>query len=445
VKTEQQPQPLKIVSLTAENVKRLSAVHITPDGSLVVIGGRNAQGKSSVLDAITYALGGKEEICAVPVRRGEKTARVVCNLGDLVITRTFTATGGGSLKVTGKDGASFPSPQAVLNKLVGSLSFDPLAFARLKPAEQAETLRVLVGLDFTKQEYERRKLYEERTIINRRAETLKANLETRPQHPDAPSEEVDAGKLTAELDRIAAVNRQHAAFRQGAEDARENAQESRTDIEGAKGRIAELRAALADEEASLARQQAELVNRETLVETLQERAAALVDEDAEPVKVQLRTATEVNRKVRDNAERRRAEKEMEEQQSQSRAKTTAIDAIDAAKTKAISEANFPTPGLGFAEDGTVTLNGLPFSQSSSAEQLRSSVAMGIALNPRLRVLLIRDGSLLDADSLAMIAAMATEANAQLWIERVGHGAECAVIIEDGCVEAAPSAEAAASA
>jgi hypothetical protein len=88
--------------------------------------------------------------------------------------------------------------------------------------------------------------------------------------------------------------------------------------------------------------------------------------------------------------------------------------------------------FGFGEDG-ITFNGLPFEQASSAEQLRVAVAMGLALNPTLRVLLIRDGSLLDAENLGMVAEMAAEADAQVWIERVGEGDECAVVIEDGHV------------
>ena len=96
----------------------------------------------------------------------------------------------------------------------------------------------------------------------------------------------------------------------------------------------------------------------------------------------------------------------------------------------MAEADFPIPGLAFDADG-VTFNGIPFAQCSSAERLRVSVAMGIALNPKLKVLLIRDGSLLDDNNLAMIAEAAKEADAQVWIERVSKGEECSVIIEDG--------------
>ena len=52
---------MKINRLEIENVKRIHAVMIEPskDG-LTIIGGKNRQGKSSVLDAIAWALGGNK-------------------------------------------------------------------------------------------------------------------------------------------------------------------------------------------------------------------------------------------------------------------------------------------------------------------------------------------------------------------------------------------------
>src|SRR6185436_2642524 len=130
----------KIIKLTSENVKRLTAVEITPKGNVVVIGGRNGAGKSSVLDSIEYALGG-DPSAKMPVRRGEKNAKVVVDLGDIVVKRSFTSAGGTHLIVTNADGEKQTSPQAILDKLVGRLTFDPLEFSRQKPAQQAETLR----------------------------------------------------------------------------------------------------------------------------------------------------------------------------------------------------------------------------------------------------------------------------------------------------------------
>ena len=120
---------MKIISLTAENVKRLRAVEITPDGNVVTITGRNAQGKTSVLDAIWLALGGGAASKGTirPIRDGEEKASVRLDLGDLVVTRTWTGDKT-ALTVTAADGAKYTSPQGILDALVGRLSFDPLEF-----------------------------------------------------------------------------------------------------------------------------------------------------------------------------------------------------------------------------------------------------------------------------------------------------------------------------
>jgi recombinational DNA repair ATPase RecF len=129
---------MRIIQLTAENFKRLRAVQIKPDGNIVQITGRNAQGKTSCLDAISTVLGGAGQTCRAPIRKGQEKAKIICDLGDLTVTRTFTATGGGTLTVANKEGARFTSPQAVLDKLVGRLSFDPLAFSRMDSNHQLE-------------------------------------------------------------------------------------------------------------------------------------------------------------------------------------------------------------------------------------------------------------------------------------------------------------------
>ena len=135
---------MKIISLKAENVKRLKAVEIVPEGNTVIVSGRNGQGKTSVLDSIWLALGGgnaaKDSQTTQPIRDGAKRANVVLDLGDIKVTRSWTAAGGMALKVEGKDGGVYRSPQALLDSMTGKLSFDPLAFSRMAPEEQRKTL-----------------------------------------------------------------------------------------------------------------------------------------------------------------------------------------------------------------------------------------------------------------------------------------------------------------
>lgn len=398
-----QDHPLTIVKLTASNVKRLRAVTIAPDGNLVVLSGRNGQGKTTVLDCIEYAIGGKDAICAEPVRRGEDSAEIVCDLGDLVVRRRFVAGGGTTVEVTDKNGLRFPSPQKVLDELYGRLSFDPLAFARQAPKQQLETLRGLLGLDFSESDRRHDVLYAERTLINRELKNAQARLQALPELPNTPTAPVSASDLVAEIQR--AQNR--------------NAE------------VARKRDRLTAIEARAKSLQAEL---DALGEEWKRISAEdLTTIDTAPLTQRLGEVEQINNRVRQNAQRAEVAKEVESKAAKSEELTRQIDAVKAGKAERIAAAKMPVAGLGFGESG-VALNGLPLEQASAAEQLRVSVAIGLAMNPRLRVLLIRDASLLDHDSMRLVAEMARDAGAQLWLERVETDDATTVVIEDGQVQ-----------
>ena len=140
---------MKIVSLQAQNILRLKAIHIQADGKNVTLEGVNGSGKTSVLRCIEMGLGGKTLMAEKPIHDGETEGKIVLDLGDFVVTRTFGEGGKTSLVVSSKEGAKYPSPQAILDGLIGKLTFDPLEFSRMEPAKQNQTLKDLVGLDFS--------------------------------------------------------------------------------------------------------------------------------------------------------------------------------------------------------------------------------------------------------------------------------------------------------
>ena len=402
-----------IVELRAENVKRLRAVTIKPDGSLVVIGGQNAQGKTSLLDSIAYCLGGKDLCPAEPLRRGEDHGEVQVTLDDgMVIRRTFTPSGGGSLTVTGKDGARYPSPQTLLNGLISKISFDPMEFMRMKPRDQAETVRKLVGLDFTALDAKRQAAYDKRTTVNQEVARLQGALSKLPQTPaGTPEKETSIDELAAELERRRGQNALHAAA--GAK------------LAGLRDEAVRLKKQIAD-------LQAQLVRVQTDGKSAAEAYAAMTAADEQQVLGQLKTIQSTNAEVRSAAERAKLQKELDIQNATSLELTGSLADIDKEKAETLAKAKMPIDGMTFTDEG-VRLNGLGLDQASSAEQLRTSVAIGIAMNPKFKVLPIRDGSLLDEKNLAMVAEMAAKAGGQIWIERVGKGAECSVVIEDGMV------------
>ncbi len=430
-----QKKPTKIVRLEVEAFKRLRAVQITPEGNVVRISGRNGAGKSSVLDAIEAALGGKRSAPRRPVREGEKGAKIVAELDGLTVTRTFTAKGGGTLTVAAADGARYPSPQAMLDELVGALSFDPLAFSRMEPRRQRELLRELVGLDTSEIDRERARLFDERTEVNREVRRLEGVVSAHPYHEGVPEEPVDVAELTEELHAAESAQREldraESEVRIAADHltaAEEHADRLREEIQELEAKLEGLRARLAKGESE------ELPKRRARVEAARavvtELRAALPDTAA--ITAKLRSADATNALVRANAARAAAKEEHARAVAQSEELTAAIRACDERKADLLASAQYPLEGLSIDDDG-VLLNGLPFEQASSAEQLRASVAIGLALHPALRVLLVRDGSLLDEDSLRLLAELAAEADAQVWLETVGASDGVGVVIEDGAV------------
>lgn len=425
-----------ILSLSAENVKRLSVVKVDTNGSpVIVIAGENESGKSSVLDAIAMALGGKDLICAKPIREGQTRAEVRLDLGEYIVTRIFTPTGG-SLVVTNREGLKFPSPQALLDGLVGSLTFDPLAFAEMDEKEQDATLRQLAGVDTTDIDTKRKTTFDERTLLNRDITTLQGAFAKAVHHETVGLEEVDASAIAKQLDNADALG---AYAMKLATDA--SASEHKREAAAAKHRAAEdtidrLRRELESAE-SVEMEASEALN-DAIAKADADKAAAFKAAadvpDRSVLRLRMTELAETNRKVRDNQARAKLEQDIIEKKRNAAALTASLLTLDEQKALMLAEASFPVDGLGLDENGGVTWNGLPFSQASTAIRIRASVAIGIALNPKLKVLLVRNGNDLGNKNLALLAEMATAAGAQLWIERIaGADGQTTVVIEDGTV------------
>jgi chromosome segregation ATPase len=421
----------KIIQLTAENVKRLQAVQITPSGNVVEISGKNGQGKSSVLDAIAMAVGGADEHPAMPIRRGAEKGKVVAVLDNgYTVTRSFTK-GGTSLIVSTAEGARFQSPQTILDGLTGKITFDPLAFIRLKRDEQAKILRGLVGLDFTEQDYERRQLYDARTVLNAAVKKAQAVAEAMTHWPDAPETEPDTAALVKELDEANARNsdydgeaKQIAAGEDAIATLRNTREEWIQEIE-------RLQKALATAKSEAATLDSEIQQSLASLEDLKLSHASTDKVDVGPIRQRIKDADLVRAQIRQNRERAAALKAVDDQKAAAFDLTLKIDALDKAKNDALAATKFPLEGLSFDETGVV-FGGIPFDQVNTAEQLRVSVAIAAAMNPKLKVMLIRHGNDLDADSFAQLGVLAAEHGLQVWIERI-EGGKGAVVIEDGTV------------
>lgn len=406
---------MKVISLTTTNYKRAKHVEIKPDpdGNLVIVAGKNGQGKSSVLDSIAAALGGaNSKTTPKPIRDGEDRAEIVLETEDLTVTRVFTQSGS-RLTLTSRDGAKYPKAQAKLDELVGKLSMDPLAFTLLDDKKQLAQLLDLVDLPFDPEalEAERKQVFDDRTAVNRRAKEFEAALAQFGELPEGlPAVEVSVSELLGEY-----------------REAESLAREQQNDLEA----LAEF-----NESMDIINEQiAKLTEQRKIIEASRNSAQIRIEAhtdvpDLESIQAQIDGAEETNKLVRKKKERGSLQFQYEATKEQAAKLTAKLDQIAKTKADGLAAAKFPVDGLGFTEEG-VTYQGQPFKQASSAEQIRVSMAMAIALNPTLRVIRIADGSLLDSDSLTLIEQTAHEHDYQIWLEVVGDDIEDAYTIIDG--------------
>ena len=429
---------MHIIHLEAENIKRIRAVSVTPGSAPIVeITGRNGQGKSSTLDAIWWALAGAKHIQAMPIRKGETKALIRLDLGDLKIERRFTDKGS-YLDVETLDGARYKSPQEVIDKLIGALAFDPMAFVRMKPETQMETLRKLVHLDIDLDDVARRRkeAFTVRTEVNRSVATLTARVSQMPHHEDAPADPIDEQALLGELAGAGAFNADIETRRANRERVADEIAVREDDIARVTLKIADLRADIEQCELGITRLQGEISERQTRL-----AAAEPLPEPKSTAELtqQLNEARMQNARRADNVERARVAAQLAAQEAAAKDLTTEIEALDKSKADALAKAEMPVPGLALGDD-CILFDGVPFEQAHTSMQTKVGIALAMAMNPRLKVIIIRDASLLDAETVADIARMADESGYQVWMETVGQKTGHAVVIEDGAVIGAEPVE-----
>lgn len=428
---------MKIVQFNAENIKRLVAVEIRPDENLVEITGRNGQGKTSILDAIWWALDSNKVVQSKPVRDGAKSGYVRLDLGDYIVTKKFKVKGEDEFTVTltveNPEGAKYGSPVELLKGFLGDLTFDPLAFSRMKARDQVTALRAMVpDFDFAAADEANDKDFKARTDVNRTVRDLTARIEAIQVPASAPTERVSAADLLIELqnamehnEAIEKERRRRTGIQGRIVQLREANEARREDIRKLEQRIADLKVGIASAEQAIEELHDELDGVKDDVEPI----------DTGSIRERIASAEETNRYVDRREEKERLSAEAKRQQEISDGLTQAIADRKAAAAKAVCEAKLPVAGLELTEEA-VLLNGVPFNQASDAEQLRVSIAVAGAMNPRLRVIRVRDGSLLDDEAMATLRTYADENDMQIWIERVDSSGKVGVVIEDGMVAGA---------
>lgn len=413
-----------LIELRAENFKRLTAVRIKLDpkspSGVIILSGKNGAGKSSVLDAICAALCGERYAPVQPIRNGAEKSVVIVKTEDLVVTRTFTKSGG-SLTVRDAEGRTHSSPQKLLDKLTSTLAFDPLGFSRLAPKQQAETLLRIcpVKLDLAKNAAEAQIAYDERRDENRRLKECEAQLKNFESLEVVPEKEISVSELAAELARFQLLEKERGQKELRMAALEQNRKYLQSRIDDARMRLAEMEKQISEmfkERDDLAAKLEREGDNEEKIEELESRIA---------------NAEQENAKIRQG----QSKKALTQKAAEIRAKIEAIEFRMKAKAQerqeALKAAKFPVDGLGLDDAGCVVFNGVPFSQASTSEQFRVGVALAAAANPELKLAFVRDGSLHDSASMRILSELAEAHELQILVERVEDNSPAAIQIVDG--------------
>lgn len=409
---------VKISSLELENIKRVKAVALEPrqDG-LTVVGGRNDQGKTSVLDGIAWALGGEKMRPSNPKREGavnDPSLRVELSNGIVVERKGKN----GSLRVTDPTGAK--AGQTLLNSFVEQFALDLPKFMEAPSAKKAETLLKIIGVGdrLAELDAELKRLCDERLAVGQMQRRKQGAADDMPEFPDAPSEPVSVAELVRRQQAILAKNGENQRLRDHAGELTRQSNMLTADV-------SRLRDQLAQKEAELARVRADL-------ETASKTAAQLQDESTAEIEAALAEVDEINEKVRTNQRKAEARAEADALKARYEQMDAQVEAVRADRANLLDGAKMPLPGLDVV-DGELVYQGAKWDSMSGSGQLKVATAIVRELNPECGFVLVDKLEQFDPDSLAEFAEWCESQNLQVIGTRVAVDETCTVIIEDGMV------------
>lgn len=409
---------IKINKLEIENVKRVKAVKIKPSPTgLTIVGGKNNQGKTSVLDAIAWALGGNKYRPSQPDRDGSVTPpylRVTLNNGLIVERKGKNS----DLKVIDPNGQKHG--QQLLDSFIEELALNLPKFMNANNKEKANILLQIIGVGDQLHELERKEqeLYNKRHTIGQIADQKAKFAKEQPYYPDVPKEPVSAADLIRKQQEILARNGEN-------QRKRERAAQLERDVSYQQQVVEDLRNKLVAAEAMLQELTADL-------EVARKTAEQLVDESTEELERSIAEIDEINRKVRANLDKEKAEEEAREYGQQYEALTKEIEAVRKQKIDLLANANLPLPGLS-VQDGELVYNGQKWDNMSGSEQLKVATAIVRKLKPQCGFVLIDKLEQMDIDTLREFGQWLEQEGLQAIATRVSTGDECSIIIEDGYV------------
>lgn len=412
-------ESIKINKLEIENVKRIKAVKIEPTANgLTIVGGNNNQGKTSVLDSIAWALGGEKYRPSQAQREGSTippTLHIVMSNG-LVVERKGKNS---SLKVTDPTGNK--AGQQLLNEFVEQLALDLPKFMESSGKEKAQTLLKIIGVGDQLEALDRKEkeLYNNRLSIGQIADRKKKFADEQPYYPEAPKELISPSELIRQQQEILARNGEN--------------QRKREQVEKYKSSVFFIRQSVDSMREQLEQEEQKLKEAEENLRIAQMNASDLQDESTAELEASLADIEEINRKVRANMDKDKAEDEALDYKNQYNALTTEIDKTRRAKTELLQSAELPLPELS-VKDGELIYKGQQWDNMSGSDRLKVSTAIVRKLNPKCGFVLLDKLEQMDLNTLQEFGQWLEQEGLQAIATRVSTGGECSIIIEDGYVK-----------
>lgn len=414
---------VKITSLELENVKRIKAVKLEPSQSgLTIIGGNNNQGKTSVLDAIMWALGGDKYKPTTPAREGsmvEPRLKVTLSNG-LIVERTGKNS---SLKVTDPSGTK--SGQKLLDSFISQFALDLPKFMDSSDKDKANTLLQIIGVEaeLKKLDNEIKATYDERTAIGRIATQKEKHADEMVQWDNVPDDLISASELIKEQQEILARNGENQRKRHQLSNLK-----ATFDIKTEK--YNELLAKIKRLEAEKEELSNEIDKLSEDIETASKTVNELVDESTAELERSLETIEATNAKIRDNLEKARAKEEAKSYRIQYSDFTDKLEELKKERMSLLNSAKLPLPGLGI-EDGSLTYKGKQWDCMSGSEQMIVAASIVRKLNPQCGFVLIDKLEQMDLQTLDGFGAWLEQEGLQAIGTRVSQSDECSIFIEDG--------------
>lgn len=424
---------VNITALEMSDVKRIKAVRMEPSSTgLTIIGGKNANGKTSILDGIVYALGGEKCRPKNFNREGSSVpGKIRIELSNgLIVERSGK---NASLKVTDPSGRK--AGQKLLNEFIEPLALNLPKFMNATDKEKGETLLKIIGVGEELAELDRQEntLYQERTLVGRDADRKSKLADALEYYPDAPEELVSASELIKQQQEILAKNGRNEEFRQKAVILREKEAAVKEKLIAAHAELERM-----EERCRELKEEFNQISEEK--EAAWAATDTLVDEDTSEIEESIANIEEINRRVRANLTKSNAMDEAKELRHEYDTMTGKIEDIRSQRKALLDGADLPLEGLGVTE-GALTYNGQQWSDMSGSEQLIVATAIVRKLNPECGFVLMDKLEQMDLDTLASFGAWLEEEGLQVIATRVSTGDECSIIIEDGTVaDMQPKAE-----